>query len=298
MNQKQISSRGTRRPDLGDRRWRGFAGGLSGLFSDGRALIQNIRLNMNLGQSDREHLFILGLSRSGTSLLATRVASSQDVATVNGETFFFQKRDFSRVDISGVELANYRAKFLAARSQVELFDAMADHAILQKPSARRFLEKTPDHIFMLPELLKAYPKARFVFSIRDPRDAYVSWQKHPQLGDAPVEEFARYWNRCHATYSASAGDRIATVRYEDMCLNPDATLERVANHFGLTQIADTAEQTKEGSDWRYLKMGGHQRITDAINPGTLNAWKDILDPDAARVIEQQCRNGMQHWQYV
>lgn len=298
-SESQIHSTGDGRPDLVDPLRRRPSRSLWSRLKSLPETVHSLRLFFRPGRSDREHLFITGLSRSGTSLLATRVAAHPRVRTVNGETFFFLKRDFSRVDVSKVDVSDYDRMFRESRTQAQLFDRIADAALASDPEADIFLEKTPDHAFALERLLKIYPKARFVFMIRDPRDAYVSWQKHPNLRDSRPDGFAQYWLRCIAAYDAvKASPRIMPLRYEDLCETPEMSLSRVYDFFGLdtAQIRNSAQEDA-GEDWFYLTTGGHDRITRPIASDTVATWKEKLPEEAAQTIGQIAGDVMKIWGY-
>ncbi|MEM9156450.1 MAG: sulfotransferase [Cyanobacteria bacterium P01_F01_bin.33] len=292
-----ISTSGSGRPDVGSRLWRFPTREATLAISDHRVLFRNAIINLRLGVSARSHLFIVGMSRSGTSLLATRVAAHPLIATLKGETFFFLKRNFSRLDVSHVNVPEYRSLFLNSVSQTELFDKLADTAISMKFGAKTFLEKTPDHVFALRSLLKAYPNARFAVCIRDPRDAYVSWQRHPHLRKVKPVQFGRYCARFFRAFANIRSERIIIVRYEDLCNNPIRELTRVAEFFSLSELRPDFDYSEVGSDWAYLESGGHDRIKASINPMTVGVWRTELPKKAALEIRRIVGQAIAEWNY-
>lgn len=104
----------------------------------------------------------------------------------------------------------------------------------RRAGKRRFGDKTPDHIRLIPQLSVLYPGAKFIHLIRDGRDVAIS---HIKLG------WGRYYDRkefewtvamrLRREYAASAyADQILEVAYEDLVAEPEATLRKICAFIG------------------------------------------------------------------
>lgn len=77
----------------------------------------------------------------------------------------------------------------------------------------------------------AYPEAKYVFFVRDPRDMALSWKKSPNLRGCALRA-ARMWKRDQAETLRFyrdpewASDMIL-IRYEDLLAQPEAELRRL-----------------------------------------------------------------------
>jgi len=163
-----------------------------------------------------DHIFVVGLSRSGTSLMRNILNKAEEVA-VGGESHFLKhwigyqgfQREFARVadistDAGAKQVVDYiynlrsnsrrgrgfwgwlqenvdRELFLqrlleSDRNEWILLDLLMEFYADGKPIRG---EKTPAHIHSAPVLLKQYPNAKIIHMFRDPRAIFVStrgWQ--------------------------------------------------------------------------------------------------------------------------
>ncbi len=144
-------------------------------------------------------------------------------------------------------IPSYRAWFF----QQDLAPAYAWHRrFLQHlqfgRSARRWILKAPAHMFALPNLLSAYPDARFVQTHRAPLDAITSVSSLITIlrgifSDSvnPVEigrEAMRYWADTLEKFMAErdqlSSDRICDLSYTELRRDPMAAVHRVYEYFG------------------------------------------------------------------
>jgi hypothetical protein len=86
-----------------------------------------------------------------------------------------------------------------------------------------------------PEILEAYPAARIVHMIRDPRDRYAAALRDGAVGRAGPGGAADRWRESVSLagrHAAAWPDRYLVVRYEDLALEPVATVGRVMAFIG------------------------------------------------------------------
>src|SRR5690606_24699152 len=82
-----------------------------------------------------------------------------------------------------------------------------------------WLEKTPKHLWYIPEVLNDFPHARFIFIYRDPRDNYISYKKKHQNNLTPLA-FAKSWNSSFQQIKNEKNDEVLFIKYENLVLNP------------------------------------------------------------------------------
>ena len=140
-------------------------------------------------------IFVLGLQRSGTTWLANVLAGHPEVAAVEAadhqgvhESIFFSHfaraygdladdanfdrfaTDFTACDyylLSGLEESWLREH--RPRTYPDAFRSVMGE-LARRQGAHRWLEKSPHHSLLAPELADAFPDARFVSVIREPAD--------------------------------------------------------------------------------------------------------------------------------
>jgi hypothetical protein len=198
--------------------------------------------------------FIVGLARSGTTLLRLMLDSHPDLA-IPPETGFVPDlidaaersgatpRDLLRPVVNarswgdfGIEEDELLERFsslsvIDAGSAVRAFyTAYAEHA--GKP---RWGDKTPGYTLHIRRIERAVPEARFVHIIRDGRDVALSRMKSLALRPVSVQRAARRWRR-RLTRARKQGARVEhyrEVRYESLVTDPEPTLRKLCDFLEL-----------------------------------------------------------------
>lgn len=132
------------------------------------------------------------------------------------------------------------------------------HSCLQRQlhldgGARTLLSKNPAFVCRIRSLLETYPDARFVYAVRDPRDAIVSmasmmrflWQQ-VGIGEQRIElALARVVKDCIEDYHYAIEtlalvptEQWTAVRYSDLVGNPKHTVEHVYAQLGMKPSAN------------------------------------------------------------
>lgn len=115
-------------------------------------------------------------------------------------------------------------------------------AALERSGKEFFLDKTPRYYFIIPELYRLFPRAKFVFLLRNPlavlHSVLTSWVKG---------EWLRLSYSRHDLLTAPQrliegiqllGEKAVIVRYEDLVSQPTACVSDVCARLGLTFTPD------------------------------------------------------------
>ena len=165
-----------------------------------------------------EPIFVVGVPRSGTTLLRMMLNSHSRIAIAPETHFFrlfwanrhkygdlnkdnnFQKlwNDLTKCKYFGdLKLKNvqkiYEDLFNGKRSYKAIFTKLIKEYAKQH-NKTRWGEKTPGHLEYIKTILSFYPHAKMIHIIRDPRDVALSLKKVP-WGSNDVFPIARFWKR-------------------------------------------------------------------------------------------------------
>jgi hypothetical protein len=126
--------------------------------------------------------------------------------------------------------------FNEVETPVELFDH-ALSAYAAKHDKKRWCEKTPNNIFCVDQILKAFPDAVFIEMVRDGRDAVMSLVN--RRGQHPMISIYRWIAAIKAGLkikdnNLSTNDKLAftTITYEDLVQTPAWTLREICEFIG------------------------------------------------------------------
>jgi hypothetical protein len=204
--------------------------------------------------------FIIGMGRSGTTLLTNMFNSNpQVVSTPENEFIVFAhqsylNKDFNKKEVAGsfIELLSYdyskvisvwqpsaKLKNDIAELHEKTFGNVCKLVYLNYPFAgkdkndiRCIVDKNPVYSLYLSKLQQVYPKAKYIVLTRDHRDNILSRKKYSD-SKRSIYEFAVSWNyyyeRIFADLKKYDLDHYL-VRYEDLVADPVATLKGLCKY--------------------------------------------------------------------
>ena len=240
--------------------------------------------------------FIVGVERSGTTLLRVMLDAHPDLA-IPYETHFLAQ--LSRAPepptsaqalltvITGNDswpnLALAQAELADAEEAVtpfELSDAV--RAFYRLSAARRgkprWGDKTPTHLRRMTWIQALLPEARFVHIVRDGRDVAMSLRGLWFGPGANVETAARFWaEQITSARAHAAGLRhYVELRYEDLVSDPEAELRRLGDFLELPFHLAMLDHRRTASE----------RLGELIRPFGANG-ADQLDIESFRAIHER-----------
>ena len=205
-------------------------------------------------------LFVLGVRRSGTTLLRVMLDLNSELA-IPDESYFVPQladRHHGPIDVDAFvdDLRRLRTlrdwelpvEEVRERLRPRMPVGEAISAVYETYAARhgknRWGDKTPMYMQHLPLLERLFPDALFVHLIRDGRDAAVSFLAMPEgivtrtwAHPRSVSDFACQW-RAEVTDARRLGERVEPryleVRYEELVAAPERELRRICAFAGLT----------------------------------------------------------------
>lgn len=226
-------------------------------------------------------IFIVGMPRSGTTLLAELLSRHQGVCN-RGELPWIA-RLAQRADLTGQPSAEAltRAATFYARQ------ARRDDA----PTARWFIDKQPLNFRYVDLMLALFPGARIIHCARNPRDTALSlWmQSFTEEVQAYAYDFSdialvmRDCGRLLAHWEARHPQAIFAVSYEQLVAAPEATMADVAARLGLGGTA-SASSTQPASS---ISTASLWQVRQPINTRSVARWTRYRPyiPELARLPE-------------
>lgn len=174
-------------------------------------------------QDGKTPVFIIGLPRTGTTLLE-RILSSHSQISSLGETLFLQMgiRKLSEVGnqpaIDAKMLSAIASKDLSALA--DYYMQAVDYRVGDKPM---FIEKLPLNFLYVGLIAKAWPNARIIHMVRNPMDACFSMYKQvftwAYKYSYSTEHLGQYYVAYHKLrehWNTVLGERVIEVNYEDL----------------------------------------------------------------------------------
>lgn len=283
----------------------------------------------------RHYVQIGGNMKSGTSLLAALFDDHPDILTFPGQTsltgrdypFFSDPNVALAEKLQGLRAKIEQNKRIASipRSLERLDELSAGmgndflslhHGLLQascEPAdpekwrrARFWLDKSPFSHVYADELFELFPSMKFIHIIREPKDNFASAGARLFLQHAArVDKEAllwRYliWTSNSLAYAARNVDRhgevrYRVVRYEDLVMDPEATMQGLADFIGIEMRPELCNPTRAGRQYRGNNKEGVR--FDGVDPGNVGRWRERVPDYYSKVMETQPLEPLQRFGY-
>jgi len=102
----------------------------------------------------------------------------------------------------------------------------------------------------------------------------------------PIERAARLWRRSNEeadeTVRSVPPERVITVRYEDLCADTDAVLERLFDFVGV----DPGERVREFRRVQRHVVGNGMRLDDSSTVALDERWRSVFGPEELAAFER------------
>lgn len=286
-------------------------------------------------------IFVVGNSRSGTTLMG-RILDAHPLVHTFEELHFFENliapeavlsptplppeaahalvvrlltsargNIFTRPDPEALGDAPRRIIAEAAADPLSLYRAVLRHETL-RAGKKVPCEQTPRYLFSIAEIRAAFPEARFINMVRDPRDVMLSqknkWRTYRHGSwNMPLREAVRVWANYHPVLAAKlwssavrrgaafgTAERVLTVRFENLIEDPRETVTRICGFLGITFDDAMLAAEDIGSSAKADQPGRR-----GINPEASGRWrKGGLSPRELAICQRLCAREMRAMGYL
>lgn len=174
---------------------------------------------------ERAPVFLVGFPRSGTTLLDQILSGHPDIGAME------EKEAFAAAIASGdADAARVRETYWAH--------------VANEPGAARpiFVDKLPLNLVLWPLIRRAFPSAKIILALRDPRDVILSAYQQRFGMNVAMAHLLRL-DTAAAYYAAAMSlgmacwerepERVCAVRYEDVVRDLEGEARRLTNFLGV-----------------------------------------------------------------
>lgn len=279
--------------------------------------------------ADDSPIFIVGVPRSGTTLLAAMLGAHPQIACGPETDFFHFIRQadpawlldpsdwpqravdfmFSWIQARGKaavpEIYEHSRQSLhaALTGKTPSIHALLD-ALLQPYAARRnksrVAEKTPRHMLYLDDIRRHYPNAPIIKIVRDPRDVALSILKAGWSWAArDLVSGLLMWRDLERTsrpfFETDSGS--LTLRYEDLLAHPRQELERICKFAGMDYSDDMLDTRRSYNSVNSIEEPWKKKVGEPLDPSRAFSWKGKLDQQQKRLASSLLWTDLERYGY-
>ncbi|HSF82164.1 MAG TPA: sulfotransferase [Anaerolineales bacterium] len=276
-------------------------------------------------------VFIVGIQRSGTTLLAAILAAHSRMSC-GPETHFF--RQLAKIDpellvkpdtwpqaavdfigsithnsFSDRETVTLLEKYRIDKNQVNgylsarrpsisavLGSVTEQHMTLL--GKRRWVEKTPDHIKYLDLIRKYFPDSLIIRIVRDPRDVALSLLKVPWGARTHLEAYIYWKNLDDASQEFFAKDKDTyTLRFEDLVTSPEQSIQELCDRLGVAFELGMLDTSQTGKMINRRNVPWKDSVSQPIDSKRVSVWRTELTEEQNKLAEAILGDRMETYGY-
>lgn len=215
------------------------------------------------------------------------------------------------IDLTDEEISCIVSSTSKNDSYGRIYRIVCDYLAI-KSGSTRWLDKSPDHVYHLHEIMTEIPDALVVETVRDPRDVLVSriardsieWQvrrgpRNPSLrrwhhgGYHPIWDSLRWRAAVKAGRSASSSHpvRLFRSRYEDLVISPETHIRNLCRFLGLE-----FDRNMLAVEWR--NSTSSTQLQQGIGSQATGKWRASLPSEAIATCQAVNWAAMRELHYV
>ena len=293
------------------------------MFEVARYLPSRYRL---AGKLDHQPFFILGSGRNGSTLL-NRILNEHPDLFLPSEQYFLgpsiirfgllnylswnQLVDTLLSKITSeashtwdIDLGDTKNQLidLEDRDLQSIVDILYKTYSEQLGETKIWGDTTPLNTFYTKQLFSVFPKARYLFLIRDGRDVAASYKKGGEAFDEfqEVSESTSRWIhsiKCLDWLSKKA--EVQIIKYEDLVTEPDQLLESICDFLNIDQLPKGwRSYTDHVPSTEFYQPKHHQNIKKAPNQASIGKWEEALDDQEKNYVLRKMKPYLSRFGYI
>src|SRR5262245_8425408 len=195
----------------------------------------------NVGEPSRIPVFVVGMPRSGTTLIEQILSSHPDVFGAGELDYLTNAETHGCAAANGLEAAPEKGSNALAVQFRSIGEGYLARVKQLAPAAARIVDKMPGNYLKVGLIHLALPNASIVHAVRDPIDTCISCFSQLFEGELnytyDLAELGRYYRHYQALmahwHQVLPPGRILDVRYEEVVANLEGVARRIVAHCGL-----------------------------------------------------------------
>ncbi|MDZ4814223.1 MAG: sulfotransferase [Pseudomonadota bacterium] len=243
-----------------------------------RAFDAGIANNAVGGDEDPVPIFILGMHRSGTSLIERMLGADPEVCDL-GETERFSVALQYAADLHCEQTPDVSLVARSARIDYGLVRKVFNESARMQTQGRRFVtEKTPGNFLNIGFIAQTFPHAKILHLRRDPLDlCFANYREHfgAQVTHTYALEDLIHFHGLYRDLMRHWHDRypgfILDIDYEQLVREPEAESRRVFDFCGLRWQASVVDVTRRVAD--PVSTLSSVQVRQAINTASIGRWR-------------------------
>jgi Tfp pilus assembly protein PilF len=242
--------------------------------------------------------FLVGFPRSGTTLLDTILRSHPKIKIIEEKPMTLKMIDkIKNNDLHSLEnITNQEIKNLQQEYLIEI----SKHINVEDKS-NLYIDKLPLNLINAGEIIRIFPNAKFIFSLRHPLDCVLScFMQNFNLNDAMInflnikdssilyKETMELWNR----YISLLKINYVSIKYEDLIKNLEDNIKPIIKFLNLNWDKSVLNYRNTALNREKISTPSYYQVIQPIYQNANQRWKRYqkylsdIDPDLNKLIKK------------
>ncbi len=243
--------------------------------------------------ADQKIIFIIGMPRSGTTLLESMLASCDAIAAGDELPYLNDQLDkaVARLDPKSPVMTADEIKAIAQHYK--------DKTQWMRDDDQWLIDKLPHNFKWAPLIADIFPEAKILHCHRDPMDnCWSLYRANFENGHAycfdrkALGQYYAYYQNLMKSYEEMMGDQMLSVSYDELVKNPDGESQRIFDYIGLEGYQ--FDEAKRGQNY-FSRTASSAQVQQPISTQSLGGWRrhdEFLEPVLIALQKQQQRLGL------
>jgi len=227
-------------------------------------------------------IFLVGFPRSGTTLLDTILRSHPSIEVIEEEPIL--GNFISSLNIMTSEnfnnLKNIEENKLSEIRKI--YFTNRDNHIEKKDNQKIYIDKMPLNIIHAGEIVRIFPNAKFIISLRHPCDCVLScFMQSFALNNAManflnLEDTANLYNhvmKLWTQYTSTFSIKFHTVKYEDIVLDFEKTIKNVLEFLEMPWSDNVFKFYETAEKRELISTPSYDQVNKPIYTKSIGRWK-------------------------
>jgi hypothetical protein len=278
-------------------------------------------------------VFVLAKGRSGTTLLQTILdAHPNTVAPLESRFVVHFKSKYGCVKKWTISKKNAFLKEVFTEQKISLFwEINKEMAIkkvhdlpentsygevckqiylsvisfFEKETTKVIIDKNPIYALLIPLILEVYPNAKFIHCVRDYRACVNSTKKLQPFKKVKMVGYEWLLSNKIEAYKLKFPDKFITLRYEDLLVSSEETLQNICyfldlpyhanmlNYYNKTEhaVEEYIKKSKTAEIKKLRTIGAnsvHKNLSQPLDTSLIYNWKKMLTSKEIKELDTIC----------
>lgn len=238
--------------------------------------------SINNENEEKNPIFIIGFPRSGTTLLDTILRSHPRIEVIEEKPIVNKFINILDENINS-NFSNLRDLDIKLINEMKISYFEILHNYTKQEKQKIYIDKMPLNIIYVGEILRIFPNAKFILSIRHPCDCILScFMQSFLLNDSmanftDLESTTKFYNKVMILWQQYLGlfkINYHLIRYEDVVSKFEISVNKLLNFLDLEWSDNINKFYEIGQDRGKISTPSYNQVNKPIYSKSVGRWKN------------------------